>query len=227
MSKIWTTGRPSQFIRGRETLLIISHSYGQKLESAGFSRMISEGHDVDVKYVYRSGATYNTYLTDSTLFSQIASANPHFVLVILAGNSISSDTSRQTIKRQCLEFYHRLRFELPDAVIIGAQAETRFYGEDNKWHAPTGRQYKSDRHFINNLLARSVKEIDHILMLGGPARLDRRELYESNGYHLNRAGWRVYWSHIKGMIDYIHKQIEQRLRCEGKLLRLDQKCQRK
>ena len=157
---------------------------------------------VKVKYLYKSGANYNSILDKTDFIDQAEEYEPDFVLVILAGNSIDCDTSNQKIFDNIKEFYLVLKSRLPNSIIISALSELRFYQENNKWNCPTIERFKKRRHSVNKYLNRQ-KSKDYILNISGPGRLDNKEYYKSDGVHLNDEGLLLYFDLIRSTIRYI------------------------
>ena len=166
-------------------LLIIGHSYASQLSDFGLRSFVAAGEGITVRYIPQGGATYNKFLTEPGLFERIDNEDePDYILVILAGNSISNDTTNEEIYAGARAFYARLRESFPDSKIIATQAEKRFYKPGNKWDCPTEIEYTKRRNQFNGFLARS-KFKNHTLMIAGAGRLDNRDYYGRNGVHLN------------------------------------------
>ena len=170
-------------------LVIIGHSYVKALWRTGVRQFVTAGINIEVSFMYREGADYNTYLTDGDLFDKIRQHNPDFVIVILAGNAIKGSNSNADIKDQRKQFYTKLREVFPKGIvkIVAAQVESRFYKPGNQWNCLLEDDYKKRKTGINTFLAR-LNLKDHLLMVGGPYRLDNRDLYEDDGIHLNQEG---------------------------------------
>ena len=185
-------------------LLIIGHSYVNALQRTGITRFVAAGINIEVSFVHRGGADYNTYLTDRNLFDQIKRHNPDFVIVILAGNAIKGSNSNDDIREQGKRFYTKLREIFPEGIvkIVAAQVEPRFYEPENRWNCPLEDEYKRRKTGINTFLAR-LKLKDHILMVGGPYRLDNRDLYRNDGVHLNQRGLDKYWELIEKEVQFL------------------------
>ena len=136
-------------------LLIIGHSYVNALQRTGITRFVAAGINIEVSFVHRGGADYNTYLTDRNLFDQIKRHNPDFVIVILAGNAIKGSNSNDEIREQGKRFYTKLREIFPEGIvkIVAAQVEPRFYEPENRWNCPLEDEYKKtqdwNKHFLS------------------------------------------------------------------------------
>ena len=157
-----------------KTMLVIGHSYVTRLFNSGLHSFKTAGEQVTMRYVFDNGATYDKFLSESRLFEWIDSEEkPDYILVILAGNSISDydNATNEDIFTRARNFYARLRESFPDSKIIATQAEKRFYLPGNRWNCPTELQYTKRCNQFNLFLARS-KFKDHILMIAGSGRLD-------------------------------------------------------
>ena len=228
------------YFRRTETLLIVAHSYGGYIEDSGFRSFEGNGKIVRVKYLTVPSATYATFLNNEEYWNRMRDHRPDYVLCIIAGNVVGSHLTRDQQKDQCKDFYQRLRDTLPDTTIIAAQAELRWYIEDNRFNAPEIVQYKRDRNCFNRFLDRSMHCKDYTFMVGGKNRLDKKEYYtrERDGrVHMNEAGIEEYTRQIMSMINFVQLHIidtyllTQREQIKSWTLlrafhRLDQKCRR-
>ena len=181
----------------------MGHSYVKQLATMERINMEVRNFSFEMKYFHHSGASYDTYLQNEDWFREIARYEPHYVVVILAGSSISCDAGRNVVRSQCAEFYQRLRYNLPNTIIISSQCEMRYYQTGNKLKAPVGNQYFSDRNYINNVINRQIKERDYLLKIVGKGRLDNQELYLDDGVHLKPIGLKIYMDLIEGTFAYI------------------------
>ena len=185
-------------------LLIIGHSYVRNLYERGVTSFEFNGTLVHVRYVFKGGASYDTYLNNPELFNPIESENADVVLVILAGNSIKNSVTNYQIYRQAVDFYQRLRIIFPWAIFVAAEVENRFHKPGNRWDCPVGQDYKLRRRAINNFLLK-LKEKQYLVMVAGPGRMDNQELYHDE-VHLTRAGLDKYWQIIVNTIGYVIKK---------------------
>ena len=183
-------------------LLIIGHSYVKSLSKLNVKNFSVGEHTVEVKYLYKSGASYSTILDKSSYLDQAEEYNPDFVLVVLAGNSLSNSCPNKKIYEQIREFYLVLRARLPNSIIISAQVELRYYAENNRWNCPTESEFRKRRSSVNKFLNR-LKLKNYVLNISGPGRLDNPKYYKRDGVHLNEKGVKLYFSLIKSTVRYI------------------------
>ena len=148
-------------------LLIIGHSYVKSLSKLNVKNFSVGEHTVEVKYLYKSGASYSTILDKSSYLDQAEEYNPDFVLVVLAGNSLSNSCPNKKIYEQIREFYLVLRARLPNSIIISAQVELRYYAENNRWNCPTESEFRKRRSSVNKFLNR-LKLKNYVLNISGP-----------------------------------------------------------
>ena len=184
-------------------LLIIGHSYVSELSNSGLKSFDTEGELVTVRYICRSGGTYDKFLTEPGLFERIENEEkPDYILVILAGNSISNNTTNEEIHSSARAFYNRLRESFPDSKMIATQAEKRFYKPGNRWNCPTETEYTRRRDQFNRFLLKATFK-DHILMIAGTGRLDNRYYYKTDGVHLNSQGLQFLIQTIMSLMNYL------------------------
>ena len=155
-----------------------------------------------VRYVFKRGGTYDSYLEDEGLYSRVTSSRADIIIVTLIGNSIKDSVSNEQITRKAREFYGKIRADFPRATIVATQPEQRFYKEGNRFGCPVRRDYEVRRRQLNNFLRRSLKAKDHVLMIIGPGRLDNRELYRDE-VHLKPAGISMLFGYIRKVVRYI------------------------
>jgi len=179
-------------------VMIVGHSYVRDLESFIGGSFAAEGTRFRVSFYHKKGASYRNFLQDEEFFQRVRRVKPHFVIVILAGNSISHP--KNVIARECEEFYGRLRYSCPNSTVISAQVELRFYQRNNRWNAPSGRDYDSKRNWINDLLRRNMYS-DGMLVLEGRHGIDDRSLYR-DFVHLNQEGLSAYFAIIRRELSY-------------------------
>ena len=174
-----------------------------QLFESGLKSFVTEGELVTVRYVFRKGRTYDKFLTEPRLFERIENEEkPDYFLVILSGNSISNNTTNDEIYISARAFYTRLRESFLASKIIATQAEKRFYKAGNKWKCPTETEYDRRRNQINRFLSKSTFK-DHLLMIAGTGRLDKRYYYKNDGVHLNSQGLDFYTQTIISLINYL------------------------
>ena len=183
-------------------LLIIGHSYVKSLSKLKINKFSVGERSVQIKFLYKSGATYDSILNKTQYLDLAEEYNPDFILIVLAGNSLNNSISNSKIYEQIREFYFALRSRLPKSYIISAQCELRFYGTENKWNSPTEFEYRKRRSSINKFLNR-LKLKDYVLNISGPGRLDDKKYYKRDGVHLTDKGVKFYFRLIKSTVRYI------------------------
>ena len=87
---------------------------------------------------------------------------------------------------------------LPEAKIIAAQSELRYYKGDNPWNAPEAEEFFYRRNAFNNFLRR-CKTKDAIMQISGKGRMDSQEYY-ADEVNLNNVGLNKYFDIIKNCI---------------------------
>ena len=182
-------------------LLILGHSYVRDLSKLGVSYITHERNVIDVKYVAYPGASYDLFLRDPSKLTAALSYNPDIVVVVLAGNAIHRDISNYELFNKCKSFYQLLREELPNAIIISAQTELRFYNTVNAFGAPKADEYRKKRDKLNKFL-NALKLKDHMLLIAGPGRLDNRRYYKDE-VHLNKVGIRLYMTLLHAAVVFV------------------------
>ena len=209
-------------LRNREKVVILGHSYVKRLETIMPASETIDDVEMIYKFVCQGGLTYEKCISSDMWLKRVQEENPHIVLVVLAGNSVGSNKPRELMKQECKEFYRRLRSYLPNAIIVAAQAEMRFYAEMNVRGAPVGGDYIRDRSFLNKFICKQVKTKDRMMLVGG-TNMDKDKYYEKDGIHMNQQGMKIYVACIQNVIKAIHRDIEKRMECETGLLTLEKK----
>ena len=128
--------------------------------------------------------------------------NPDIIVCIVGGNSVASKKSPTEVCSECRQFYELLRSLSSKLIIVSAQIELRYYTPGNRFGSPTLIGYKRKRNSVNRFLDK-LKVKDHVLMIGGPARLDHKVFYKADGVHLNKFGIKKYMSYIYKTIQYL------------------------
>ena len=168
-----------------------------------------------VHWVHKSGAKYDDFLqpNDTTYLERVASHNPDMVCVALAGNSVGSAQTVGQIKDRCQRFYRRLREFVPNAIIISTECEMRWYKPNNNWGGPLPVQYRAKMRTINTFMNRNVRVIDYIFQLGGTRNgMINRQFFDEDGCHLKEEHQDVYWTQLRHTVNYIHDDIDKRVR---------------
>ena len=173
---VWSTAMPKETESIRKNLIpqnkvrpqiwvwLPDYSYVSQLLDSRLRSFVAAGH-IAVRYVFRRGGTYDKFLTEPRLFERIHNEDkPDYLLVILAGNPISNDTTNEEKYTSARSFYARVRESFPDSKIIATQAEKRFYKNCSKWNCSTETEYTKRRNQFNGFLARSMFK-NHTLMM--------------------------------------------------------------
>lgn len=183
-------------------LLIFGHSYVRSFARTNTFNLQYGDITVNIKYSYYPGVNYRKVLENPQILADtILTYNPDFLICVIGGNSISNSISSAELCRECRRFYEFVRSLSSKLIIIPAQVELRFYALGNRYNSPTPRQYKQKRDALNKFINK-LQIKDHILMVGGPSRLDHRVFYSSDGVHLNKYGVQKYMKYIKNTIDF-------------------------
>lgn len=188
-------------------LLVFGHSYVRDLAKLNVNQMMIEQRSVEIKYVSKPGASYESINKQPELLTEAITYKPDVVIIILGGNSIIRDRANYEIFRECRSFYQLLRSELPNAIVISAQVELRFYDTPNKFGAPSIELFRQKRSELNRFLNR-LKLKNNVLIIAGPGRLDN-ESYYRDGVHLNNSGLRVYMAILKSTVCYAVQKSKQ------------------
>ena len=183
-------------------LLVVGHSHVADLRGLGVKEFQVGGETVRVRYVFKRGGTYDSYLDDEGLYSRVTSSRADIIVVILIGNLIKDSVSNEQITRKARDFYGKIRADFPGTTIVATQPEQRFYKVGNRFGCPVGRDYEVRRRQLNNFLRRSLKSKDHILMISGPGRLDNQDLYRDE-VHLKPVGISMLFGYIRKLVRYI------------------------
>ena len=154
-------------------VLFFGHSYVRDLsERCEWSHpLIIRGQPTKPDYLFRHfpGKDYEFLLNQPQEFETVASINPDYIVVILGGNSIVKSITNVEINALATDFYERLRASLPNAVIIAAQIEPRYYPANNHFEAPTREEFNRRRVVLNNFVNKKLKKrglVNHVAVLG-------------------------------------------------------------
>lgn len=175
--------------------LILGHSYVRDLSTLGVQKFNINQQSCDFIYKFIPGASYDTFLNNSSLLENKVACNPDIVVVILGGNSIVRDISNHELFRRCRRFYETLRTLLPNSLIISAQVELRPGRSSTRFESPPPWIFKQRRNQLNKFLNR-LKVKDHMIIIAGPGKLDN-PIYYRDHVHLNIHGLRLYMSSLK------------------------------
>ena len=196
-------------------LTIVGHSYVTALERSPYvpDNFVSRGRNVAVSFEAQPGATFDTFFGahGARHMMNIEAIDPHYIVVILGGNDIGSPEDTEITKTKMAEFYHRLKYHAPRALVVATQIELREYQPNNPWGAPTGDGYHTKRTIMNNFL-RDLSDKDFMMLIGGPNNLDDLNLYRPDQVHLRDEHVPMLWARIENTIDYVNEAINLRLR---------------
>ena len=202
-------------LSARETRLVIfGHSYAKRLGRTGVKTFCQEDRLITVRFVYKSGKDYDYFLENELLLHDIGAFDPHYVFVVLAGNAVGSPKPIEHIETSCAIFYSVLREFCPKAFIIAAQVENRFYTPGNRFGAPVGEEYQRKRERMNKFIHLKLRNKDCIMQMGALNHQEERKWYESDGVHLTKHGYRYYFRRIRQVLNYVHTQIDRKLKEE-------------
>ena len=154
-------------------VLVIGHSYVKDSSKLGHNSFTIDQNHYNVKFWYKSGATYKKFAEDRSFDQKIQIYDPDYIVVVLMGNSLTQNNSNSDIYAECREFYDNLKSAAPDAVIISAQIEARYYKPNSKWNAPVGEEFFKRRLILNKFQCR-LKQKRFVLSVTGPGRLDNK-----------------------------------------------------
>lgn len=124
------------------------------------------GQKIQVKFVFRAhpGKDYQAYFVDSPQQVRvICEIDPHVVIVVLDGNSVTSSLSNNHIKVKATAFY----MVLEDS--IGWSASTWLCELSSNHGAPEAKKINRQRQIFNNYTNRSLKRqrvVDRLSSLG-------------------------------------------------------------
>ncbi len=110
------------------------------------------------------------------------------------------------MKHSAKVFFIQIKNNLPKVVIIASQIELRYVNSNNLFGTPTLEVFKRRRNKFSNFLKRT-KEINFLAQIGGPVRLDNRNLYKRDGVHLTSEGVKLLQSLLFKSLDYAYETI--------------------
>ena len=158
---------------------------------------------------------------------RVVAYQPDMVCVALAGNSVGSPEGRDAFKKKIDKFYRNLRSLLPKTIILATECEMRWYKPNNKWGAPLNKEYRQKSRNINTYLNRKVDEVDYVVQLGGQkGGLYNKYYFGEDGCHLKEQYQRDYWKQLKKTVDYVHQDMDIRVRNEHLDMRINITVQR-
>ena len=86
-------------------VLLLGHSYVREIEKLGHRSFKTDGTEFSLEYLYQSGGNYDTFLNDPSLLYFAHGYDPHYIIVILAGNAICEDIKNSELYKKARDFY--------------------------------------------------------------------------------------------------------------------------
>lgn len=186
------------------------HSYVRDLKLFCLNRDInkivtSENVSLDLDFFFVCGATFNTFISDPSLLSQIFDNPPEILVVVLGGNDVKVNVNLLKIRQSCKEFYCLLKRHLPNTFIIASQIEPRYLTTTNRFGTPETSEFIKLTNYFNSWLNKQ-KFKDRVLCIRGPGRLCNPELFRDK-IHLNNQGLSIFYDIAKKVVvdSYIYK----------------------
>ena len=195
-------------------LMIVGHSWVERLKRLKINSFKQDGREVEVRYKFRRGLTYDEVLGDETILYEAGKWVPHYVLVIMGGNDIGSPKPIEEVETECSIFHSILREHCPQAIIIAAQMENRFYEEGNIWGAPTGTDFAKKRKRFNSFMHIKLRDKDHLLRMGAPAQQENKNCFEDSA-HLKPKEYAIYFERIKAVLRKVHGEMDKKIQEEA------------
>ena len=206
-----TTLRLSQT---KTRLMIVGHSWVERLSRLNINSFQQDSREVEVQYKFRSGLTYDKVLADETILHEVRQWSPHYVLVIMGGNDIGSSKPIEQVESECSIFHSMLREFCPQAIVITAQMENRFYEKGNTWGAPTGMDFAKKRKRFNSYMHFKLRDKDYLLRMGGPAHQEDKNCYEDSA-HLKPKEYEIYFERIQAVLRKVHSEMDKKVQEEA------------
>ena len=158
-------------------LLILGSSLCRDLYELDESRLYTvNGTNIYFRYSFHRGKSFDYFLDNpKTLVSILKHKGeiPDIVLVILGGNSISSNTPIEKIYSKAREFYSSLKSKLsllnPQAKIIASEIPMRFVYNNFK-NTPRPEIFRNIRHRVN-LKIKNIKSKVQFIKFAKPSTI--------------------------------------------------------
>lgn len=186
------------------TITIFGDSHCWFLSDVDDHELLIEGFHCNFQYFPFSGKSFDHFLTPKGYrdMQRVVSSGPDYLVVILGGNSISTEVERSTVLDQCSQFYENLYNEYlavnPNGKIISSQLVMRYNKVPNKYNTPGPDDYRLFRNLVNRKI-NNIQHKHHMMMVAGP-KLDKRKYFNRVGTHLTSEG---YWKMFDLMIGSI------------------------
>ena len=194
--------------------VIFGHSWVERLARLGIKSIEQDGRKIEVLYKYKPGLTFERINGDERLLHEVGQYLPQYVLVILGGNDVGSAKPIEEVENECAIFYSTLREFVPQAIIIAAQMENRFYEKDNEWGAPTGEEFEKKRKRFNRFVNFKLRDKDYLLRMGGPAHQEDKKCFEDSA-HLTKTEYGNLFDRIKGVLAKVHTDMDKKIEDEA------------
>ena len=178
---------------------LLGHSYVRDLSNLKVNHLDFGHLQLNFSYFAFPGVSFSTFLDYPLCLSELVSKCPDVIVVVLGGNDFTNTSSLSDVCDNSTAFYKLLREKLPTAKIFVTQVELRFYKPNNSYNCSDALAYKKVTSYFNKFLKKSPF-IDNLICILGPNRLSNRDLYKSDGVHLNDKG-------IQKLFDIIKRAI--------------------
>ena len=187
---------------------VLGHSFVSRLEGLQHTEgEFSDKTPYEVRYFHRGGSCYKDWLDWPEELHSAVDWEPHFVFILLGGNSIKTEESVLELKSYAKTFVRVLKNSLPNAKIIPVQIEARFLDSVHPVHGtPAWPEFKLLRNSFNKYLQKHIKDKHLMCIIAGPRNLDSREWYGPDRIHLNNAGNRVLLNIILSTLRFAYDQ---------------------
>ena len=116
---------------------LFGHSYIRDLNSLDNKQLVvDDKFKVDLRYLFRSGATVNYYFFNEDSYETLFSDSPDVIFIFLGGNDLRIDWDiHETIFRY-KSIVQRIALRLPKTAIICAYIEPRFAPSNPYFNTP-------------------------------------------------------------------------------------------
>lgn len=184
-------------------VLIMGSSHVCKLEHYVTAKTLQlHQHEVEFKFDGHSGASFRTYIDSPHLMTSALKFQPHIVVVILGGNSITKQATEHQIRMDCHNFYRALQAAVPIHVkILGAEVFMRRLWSSDR--TPTPPDFERSRDSLNNCI-RTLLHADDIIELTGKTSLDYHGA-TYDGVHLRPPALGLLWTKIVKAVSEVLK----------------------
>ena len=189
-------------------VLLLGHSYVKYLERLGdWDREVKldSGESLNLEFSFRSqaGKDYDHFLTSQSELEFVDLLRPDIIVVILGGNSITTQVTNSEIKWKSTEFFIKLNEVISDQCLkLVVQVEPRNCEAGNKFGTPEFEEFNRRRAIINNHYNTTLKKrklVDHVVLLGSLNFLQHPSDF-SDGVHLNINGLNKYKDTVVGAL---------------------------